>query len=150
MKALAMKTLAMKTLPWKAVGAAIIGVCCQIWGAWDQLMTALVILMVVDVATGFLRAFVQQKLSSKESFRGIAKKVFIFALLAVAVQVDRITGLNGVTRDVVALFYCASEGLSVLENSVAAGMPAPDILKNALAQLSEAKFGKGEDADDAR
>ena len=146
MKALAMKTLAMKTLPWKAVGAAIIGVCCQIWGAWDQLMTALVILMVVDVATGFLRAFVQQKLSSKESFRGIAKKVFIFALLAVAVQVDRITGLNGVTRDVVALFYCASEGLSVLENSVAAGMPAPEFLREALKQLNEGKFNDGSHA----
>ena len=136
----------MREFSWKAFLGAIIGVCCQIWGAWDQLMTALVILMVVDVATGFLRAFVQQKLSSKESFRGIAKKVFIFALLAVAVQVDRITGLNGVTRDVVALFYCASEGLSVLENSEAAGMPAPEVLRQALKQLNEGKFNDGSHA----
>jgi toxin secretion/phage lysis holin len=113
-------------------------------GAWDQLMTALVILMAVDVATGFVRAFVQQRLSSKESFRGIAKKVLIFALLAVAVQVDVLTGLQGTTRDVVAAFYCASEGLSILENSVAAGMPAPDVLRQALEQLNASKFGNAE------
>ncbi len=107
-------------------------------------MTALVILMAVDVATGFVRAFVQQRLSSKESFRGIAKKVLIFALLAVAVQVDVLTGLQGTTRDVVAAFYCASEGLSILENSVAAGMPAPDVLRQALEQLNASKFGNAE------
>ena len=140
----------MKAFSWKAIGAALVGIACQVWGAWDQLMTALVILMALDVVTGFLRAFIQQELSSKESFRGMAKKVLIFVLLAVAVQVDVLTGLNSTTRHLVAVFYCASEGLSILENSVAAGMPAPDTLKKALAQLSEAKFGKGEDADDAR
>ncbi len=133
----------MKAFSWKAIGAAIIGIACQVWGAWDQLMTALVILMALDVVTGFLRAFIQQQLSSKESFRGMAKKVLIFVLLAVAVQVDTLTGLNGTTRHLVAVFYCASEGLSILENSVAAGMPAPEFLRQALKQLNEGKFSGG-------
>jgi len=136
----------MKAFSWKAIGAFVIGIACQVWGAWDQLMTALVILMALDVATGFLRAFIQQQLSSKESFRGMAKKVFIFVLLAVAVQVDTLTGLNGTTRHLVALFYCASEGLSVIENSVAAGMPAPEFLREALKQLNEGKFHDGSHA----
>lgn len=133
----------MKAFSWKAIGAALVGIACQVWGAWDQLMTALVILMALDVVTGFLRAFIQQELSSKESFRGMAKKVLIFVLLAVAVQVDVLTGLNGTTRHLVAAFYCASEGLSILENSVAAGMPAPEFLREALKQLNEGKFGGG-------
>lgn len=130
----------MKAFSWKAIGAALVGIACQVWGAWDQLMTALVILMALDVVTGFLRAFIQQELSSKESFRGMAKKVLIFVLLAVAVQVDALTGLDGWARTAVGAFYCASEGLSVIENSVAAGMPAPQFLKDALRQLSEGKF----------
>ena len=137
----------MKAFELKALIAAIAGICCQVWGVWDQLMTALVILMALDVVTGFLRAFIQQELSSKESFRGIAKKVLIFVMVAVAVQVDTLTGLNGTTRQVVAVFYCASEGLSILENSVAAGMPAPDFLREALKQLNSGKFGKGKASD---
>jgi len=40
----------------------------------------------------------------------------------------------------VAGIYCANEGLSVLENSVAAGLPVPDIVRDALKQISGAKF----------
>lgn len=130
----------MKAFEWKTFIAAITAAGSQILGVWNEVMTALVILIILDVVTGFLRAFIQQELSSKESFRGIAKKVMIFALIAVAYQIDSITGLDGVTRNVVAVFYCASEGLSVVENSIAAGMPAPAFLKDALKQLNERKF----------
>jgi len=130
----------MRELSWKAALGAFIGVCCQVWGEWNNVMTALVILIILDVVTGFLRAFIQQELSSKESYRGIAKKLLIFVMIAVAVQVDTITGLQGVTRNVVAIFYCASEGLSILENSVASGLPAPEFLKEALKQLNQGKF----------
>lgn len=135
-----------KPFIWKAIIAAVAAASAQLLGAWNHIMTALVILIALDVVTGFLRAFIQQELSSKESFRGIAKKVMIFALLAVACQIDTITGLQGVTRNVVAVFYCASEGLSVVENSIAAGMPAPEFLKEALKQLNERKFPPGEKA----
>lgn len=130
----------MKAITWKTITAALAGLCCQLWGVWDNVMTALVVLIVLDVMTGFLRAFIQQELSSKESFRGVAKKLLIFVLIAVAVQVDSITGMAGTTRNVVAVFYCASEGLSILENSVAAGMPVPELLRDALKQLNERKF----------
>lgn len=139
-----MSLLATKPIFWKVALATIGGVLLQVFGAWDQLMTALVVFMILDVVTGFIRAFVQQKLSSKVSFRGVARKVLIFVMIAVAVQVDALTGLNGTTRRVVALFYCASEGLSILENSVAAGMPVPEVLHNALKQLSEGKFDDAE------
>ena len=130
----------MKAITWRGIVAALTALCLQVWGVWDNVMTALVILIVLDVMTGFLRAFIQRELSSKESFRGVAKKLLIFVLIAVAVQVDSITGLGGITRNLVAVFYCASEGLSILENSVAAGMPVPDFLREALKQLNERKF----------
>lgn len=125
---------------WKTFMALLLGGLAHYLGGWDTLLQALIILVILDVATGFLRAFIQKKLSSDVSFRGIAKKVLIFILLAVAVQVDRITGMEGVARNVVAAFYCASEGLSVIENAVAAGMPVPDFLRNVLIQVKESKF----------
>jgi len=132
----------MKTVAtiWKIIVTAIIGVVSQIFGVWNQVMTALAILIVLDVVTGYLRAFIQGRLSSKESFRGVARKLLIFILIAVAVQVDRLVGLNGTTRDLVGAFYCASEGLSILENVVAAGLPVPEFLRNALHQIKEQKF----------
>ena len=136
----------MKAFELKVLIAAIAGICAQVWGVWDQLMTVLLILVALDVVTGFLRAFIQQELSSKESFRGIAKKVLIFVMVAVAVQVDALTGLNGTTRQIVAVFYCASEGLSILENSIASGLPAPAFLVDALKQLNSGKFNKNADS----
>lgn len=127
---------------WKVAMGAILGWASYLLGGWDALLNALIILVVLDVVTGFLRAFIQKKLSSDVSFRGIAKKALIFILVAVAVQVDRITGMEAVARNVVAAFYCASEGLSVIENAVAAGMPVPDFLRNVLVQVRESKFQK--------
>lgn len=128
---------------WKVILTAVAWAGIQLFGGWSQAMTALVILVVLDVITGFIRAFVQQGLSSKESFRGMTKKLLIFVLVAVAVQVDMLAGTNGIMRNVVVIFYCVSEGLSVLENCVASGLPVPDILRQALKQLNEKKFPAG-------
>ncbi len=127
---------------WKTFMALLLGGLAHYLGGWDTLLQALVILVVLDVVTGFLRAFIQKRLSSDVSFRGIAKKALIFVIVAVAVQVDRITGMEAVARNVVAAFYCASEGLSVVENAVASGMPVPEFLREALKQINEKKFTK--------
>ena len=42
---------------------------------------------------------------------------------------------NGAVRAAVCLFYIANEGLSVLENAGALGLPLPETLKRALARL---------------
>jgi phage-related holin len=42
------------------------------------------------------------------------------------------------------VFYCASEALSILENAVAAGLPVPEFLRDALQRLNEKKFAPSE------
>lgn len=128
----------MKELTWKTILAALSAGACTILGAWNAAMTTLVILIALDIASGWSRAFVQQQLSSKESFRGTFKKVLIFVAVALAAQADSLMGTD-IMRNAVVVFYCASEGLSVIENVVAAGMPVPDFLRDALAQLNERK-----------
>jgi len=124
----------------KAVLATLLAGLVAVFGGWDDILTTLLIFVSLDIVSGWIRAFIQKELSSDESFRGTAKKVLIFVIVAVAAQADRLTG-SDVLRNAVAIFYCASEALSILENTVAAGLPVPEFLSDALKRLSEKKFG---------
>lgn len=121
-----------------AVSVALVGLS-QILGGWTPAMTTLVTLVVLDFISGFSRAAIQQRLSSKESWQGIGKKVLMFVAIALAAQIDGLLNANSVLRNATVIAYCVSESLSVIENVAAAGMPVPDFLKDALAQLSERK-----------
>ena len=126
-----------------AVLAGFLAAILSILGGWSAAMTTLVILIGLDILSGFTRAYVQRTLSSKESYRGIGKKLLILIAVALAAQLDNLMGEASLLRDAVVVFYCASEGLSIVENLVAAGLPVPDQLKAALAQLNGNKFEDG-------
>ena len=126
-----------------AILAGMLAAVLSIFGGWSAAMTTLVVLIGLDIVSGFTRAYVQQALSSKESYRGIGKKLLIMIAVALAAQLDNLMGDASLLRDAVVVFYCASEGLSIVENLVAAGLPVPDQLKAALAQLNGKKFEDG-------
>ena len=126
-----------------AVLAGILAVIFAIFGGWTAAMTTLVILIGLDIASGFTRGYVQRVLSSKESYRGIGKKLLILIAVALAAQLDTLVGDANLLRDAVVVFYCASEGLSIVENLVAAGLPVPEQLRAALVQLNGKKFEDG-------
>ena len=126
-----------------ALLAGILAAILSIFGGWSAAMTTLVVLIGLDIISGFIRAYVQQTLSSKESYRGIGRKLLIMIAVALAAQLDNLMGEASLLRDAVVVFYCASEGLSIVENLVAAGLPVPDQLKAALAQLNGKKFEDG-------
>ena len=123
--------------------AGVLAAILSIFGGWSAAMTTLVVLIGLDIISGFVRAYVQQTLSSKESYRGIGRKLLIMIAVALAAQLDNLMGEASLLRDAVVVFYCASEGLSIVENLVAAGLPVPDQLKAALAQLNGKKFEDG-------
>ena len=111
-------------------------------GGLDGFVYTLIAFAVIDYVTGVMCAIVEKKLSSEIGFRGIFKKVTIFAMVAVGHMVDtHIIGTSGVVGDYSAVrtaiifFYIANEGLSLIENSSRLGLPIPKKLKDALAQL---------------
>jgi len=130
-------------IPWPgklaAVLSAIVAGLCSILGGWTPAMTTLLTLAALDVVSGFARAAVQKKLSSKESWRGGVRKVLMFVVIAVGAQLDGLAGTDGLVRNAAVIFYCVSEGLSIIENVVGAGLPVPDVIRDALAQLSKEK-----------
>lgn len=108
------------------------------FGVWDIALLVLITFMVMDYITGVLRGYINKELSSDVGLRGIARKAVIFIVLIVAVMLDRLlnTG-NWVFRTVACYFYIANEGISLLENCAALGLPIPEKVKDALAQLKE-------------
>ena len=105
-------------------------------GGRDGLLIALLVFMALDYLTGVMCAIIDGNLSSAVGFRGIFKKVLILMLVGVANIVDiHVVGTGSALRGAVICFYLSNEGLSLLENTAHIGLPVPEPLKNALAQL---------------
>ena len=105
-------------------------------GGMDGMLIALIVFMVLDYLTGIMCAVLDKKLSSAIGFRGIFKKALILILVGIANIVDiHVVGSGSALRGAVICFYLSNEGLSLLENAAYIGLPVPEPLKNALAQL---------------
>jgi toxin secretion/phage lysis holin len=127
---------------YKAAATTLGGISGYLFGGWSTLIQILVIFIVIDYVTGLIAAGYQGKLSSRIGFKGIAKKVMIFALVAVAHLIDRALGDNHLFRDATIYFYLANELLSILENAGKTGLPIPDQIKNAVQVLKGKSGGK--------
>jgi len=114
-------------------------------GGWDKALEILVILVISDYITGVLGAIIEKKLSSKIGAKGIAKKIALFVVVALAFQVDRYLNID-VLRTVAIGFYIANEGLSILENLAEMGVPFPQKLKDMLAQIRSENNSEGEES----
>ena len=107
-------------------------------GGCDGLLIALVLFAVVDYLTGIMCAVVDQKLSSQVGFKGICRKVLIFLLVGIANIIDvQVIGTGSVIRTAVIFFYLSNEGVRILENAAHLGLPIPEALKAALAQIHD-------------
>lgn len=109
-----------------------------LFGGWDLALKILITFMVLDYVTCVIYAYVIKTLNSEVGFRGLIKKCMILAVLIVGVELDRMLGNGGtwVFRTLVAYFYIANEGISLLENISNLGVPIPNKIKTALEQLN--------------
>ena len=107
-------------------------------GGCDGLLYTLLAFVVLDYITGIMCAIVDHKLSSAIGFRGIFRKVLIFALVGVGHLLDlQVLGAVGVLRTAVIFFYLSNEGVSLVENAAHLGLPIPEKLKAVLEQLHD-------------
>lgn len=117
--------------------AAVTGALAYVFGPWDALMITLVVMIVLDVLTGFIKAGVGHELCSSTCWKGLLKKLLIFILVSVGVLLDRLMNMNGAVRAAVSMFYIANEGISILENMGEMGVPLPAFLKKMLLKLHQ-------------
>ena len=116
-----------------------------LFGEWDGIIIALISFIVIDYITGVINAIVNHKLSSKRGFAGLLKKVVILLVVAVGHLIDvYVLGGGAVIRNAVIFFYISNEGISILENIVAIGVPVPERLVKILEQMGEEEDGNKE------
>jgi toxin secretion/phage lysis holin len=108
---------------------AVVG---YLFGGWSVLLQILLALVIIDYVTGLLASGVEGKLSSKVGFKGIAKKIMIFCLVAVGHLIDKAIGDGSMIQNAIIFFYLGNELLSILENAGRTGLPVPDQIKNAI------------------
>ncbi|MDE6746914.1 MAG: phage holin family protein [Oscillospiraceae bacterium] len=120
----------------KAILAAICALFGFLFGDRDGLMIALIGLIVMDYISGIIAAVVEKKLSSEVGAKGIAKKIFMLLIVAVANIVDiNVIGEGHVLKSVTVVFYIANECISLIENAGRLGVPVPKKLLDVLEQL---------------
>ena len=118
-------------------------------GGCDGLLYTLLAFVVLDYITGIMCAVADHKLSSAVGFKGIFRKILIFALVGVGHLLDvQVLGAVGVLRTAVIFFYLSNEGVSLVENAAHIGLPIPEKLKMVLEQLHD-RAEKEEDGKDA-
>lgn len=114
------------------------------FGGWSTLLSILLAFVVIDYVSGFVAAGIEGKLNSSNGMRGIAKKVAVFFVVAVAHMMDVALGYDGhILRDATIFFFLANEALSILENAGRIGVPVPGALKKAIDILNEKSEGEG-------
>ncbi|MEG0985809.1 MAG: phage holin family protein [Clostridia bacterium] len=123
-----------------------IQIACAVLGGWlgwylggaDGLLITLLVFVILDYVTGVMCAVIDKALSSEIGFKGLFRKVLIFALVGIGHVVDtQVIGQGSTLRSAIICFYLSNEGLSMLENAAHLGLPVPDKLKDVLAQLHD-------------
>ena len=126
-----------------AVGGFIV----SLLGGWDVMLYTILLFAILDYFTGILKAVYKKELSSEIGFKGIVKKIMVFAVIAVAYNVQRMTGDTIPLREIVIVFFICNEALSILENA-AEFINIPQQLKDVLLQLRD-KNTKTEEKDES-
>ena len=102
----------------QAVIAALGGWLGYFLGGCDGLLYALIVFVVLDYITGVLCAIADRRLTSAVGFKGICRKVLIFALVGITNILDvHVIGTGCVVRTATIFFYISNEGVSILENA---------------------------------
>lgn len=117
-----------------------------LFGGWDVALIVLIVFMVIDYITGVSVAVINKTLNSETGAKGLLKKLSIIMMLIVGVLLDRLINDGAwVFRTLVAYFYIANEGISIIENLSLLGVPVPKKIKQILEQLQSDNNSKNEE-----
>ncbi|MBO4793605.1 MAG: phage holin family protein [Deltaproteobacteria bacterium] len=132
-----------------AAGGAVLSFFCGL----PPIIWILLAVISLDYVTGIICAAMGKSpktenggLSSREAFSGLLKKALILFVVLLAALLDHAVSLSAdiefaAVSGATCLWFIASEGMSILENAAAMGVPIPRILLNML-ELFKSKGGE--------
>lgn len=106
-----------------------------LFGGWSVLLNVLLTFVIIDFLSGIVASGIEGNLKSKVGSIGIARKIYIFIMIAIAHLVDTSLGDQHFLRDASIFFYLANELLSIIENAGRIGLPVPELIKRAVEVL---------------
>lgn len=117
-------------------------------GGCDSMFAFLLVLVLTDIATGFIAAWYNKEINSKVLRRGLINKIFYIIFIWLGVLADNVvldTTGNYITisghiillRNVIVAYLMLEELVSVLENAAKMGLPVPKWLRSVLQQVSD-------------
>ena len=101
-----------------------------------------VLLMILDVLTGWLNAYKKGELSSKKMRDGIIKKSAEIVMIVVGMLIKYSLGVPAVS-EFITIYMCWMEILSLVENYEKLGGKLPEGFKNKLNENSNNEDNKG-------
>lgn len=122
----------------------VTGVFLKLLGGKDDFLISLVILIILDFASGIMKGIIKKTLDSKISIKGLVNKFMYLLVIAVATQMD-ILMKSDVWRTATISLLIANEMLSILENATICGVPIPEKIKKVLKQYREEVLKKEEE-----
>ena len=138
-------------------GAALGGAIASFFCGLPPIIWVLLAVMTLDYITGILCGVMGKSpktetghLSSGAAFAGLMKKALILLVVLLAALIDRAVALSAdiefaAVAGATCLWFIASEGMSILENAAAIGVPIPKVLLQAL-ELFKAQGGPDQPA----
>ena len=122
----------------KNIMAAVCTLISFLFGDMEGMLIALIALIILDYISGIIAAAVEKRLSSEVGAKGIAKKIFMLLIVALANIVDTsVIGDGHVLKTVTVVFYICNECISLIENAGRIGVPVPKKLLDVLEQLRD-------------
>jgi toxin secretion/phage lysis holin len=107
-------------------------------GGWDTSLKVLLVLMAADYVAGVLGAIKEKRVSSDVMFWGGIRKIAVLFIVGLATLLDQWMHLDAPLLRAASLYYYAGrEGLSLVENLGAIGVPLPPQVKSILVQLQD-------------
>lgn len=95
----------------------------------NPLLTVLLITIMFDIATGVLKAFVNNNLNSTINKNGLSKHTGVMLLVILVIIIFKPLEMESLINTILS-FYIFSYMLSIIENLILIGVPVPEWLKD--------------------
>lgn len=95
----------------------------------NPLLTVLLITIMFDIATGVLKAFVNNNLNSTINKNGLSKHMGVMLLVILVIVIFKPLEMESLINTILS-FYIFSYILSIMENLILIGVPVPEWLKD--------------------
>ena len=121
----------------KAALAGVSGFLIAGLGGWTWPLRALITLVILDYVSGVMQAALEKRLNSRVGFRGIAKKVYYFLLIAAVYVCETalIPDPQGYVTMALTSFFAINEFISIAEHGRALGIVLPEAVRDVFERL---------------